>query len=408
MPRPKALPPTSPPDFLDHFQELLAARLSHLDRPAALALLADLGDSVARRRGMLQTLEKSRREMLDRVAVAGCCAELQEIEHALTALETAQFVASGSVPGLQRGCTEFRDRLAERTLAMVAAELTPQHGPVPLPYALISMGSDGREEQTLITDQDYLIVYADGGGAAADDYFRSFSALLVERLAEVGFAKCTGDIMPSNPTWRGSLLQWRRRLLAIVRYEYAEYAKNLMDLIVLSDARFVAGDAGIAAELIDMIHDFEQSYFQVIWGMARQATEMKVGLGLFGQLWTDRQGEYRGLCNIKLLGWAPLVMNVRILAVNSGLAATNTLQRIAQLERDKRLSPAHSAELCEAYHTLTRHRIQLQIRKLRGEQAHAYFLDPAALTPNELLALRRALTSIKDLQNVIRTNFSTM
>jgi len=64
------------------------------------------------------------------------------------------------------------------------------------------MGSDGREEQTLITDQDYLIAYADGGNAATDDYFRIFSELLVERLAEVGFAKCTGDIMPSNPTWR--------------------------------------------------------------------------------------------------------------------------------------------------------------------------------------------------------------
>jgi signal-transduction protein with cAMP-binding, CBS, and nucleotidyltransferase domain len=386
----------------------MEACLRHLDRPAALALLADLGDSVARQRGLLQTLEKSRREMLDRAATAGSYAELQEIEHALTALETAQFVASGSVPGLHRGCTEFRDRLADRTLAMVEAELSEAHGPAPRPYALISMGSDGREEQTLVTDQDYLIVYADGGGAAADDYFRVFSELLVERLAEVGFAKCTGDIMPSNPTWRGSLLQWKRRLMAIVRYEYEEYAKNLMDLIVLSDTRFVAGDAAIATNLIEMIHDFEQSYFQVLWGMARQATEMKVGLSMFGQIWTDREGEYRGLFNIKLLGWAPLVMNIRILAVNSGLTVTNTLQRIAHLEQGKRLSAANSAELSEAYHILTRHRIHLQIRKLRGEQDNAYFLDPAALAADEQEELRQALASIKDLQHVIRTNFSTM
>jgi signal-transduction protein with cAMP-binding, CBS, and nucleotidyltransferase domain len=269
------------------------------------------------------------------------------------------------------------------------------------------MGSDGREEQTLITDQDYLIVYADGGDAAADDYFRIFSELLVERLAEVGFAKCTGDIMPSNPTWRGSLLQWKRRLMAIVRYEYEEYAKNLMDLIVLSDARFVAGDAAIAAQLIEMIHDFEQSYFQVLWGMARQATEMKVGLGMFGRIWTDQVGEYQGLFNIKLLGWAPLVMNIRILAVNSGLTVTNTLQRIAQLERDKRLGASSAAELAEAYHLLTRHRVHLQIRLLRGEQQNSYFLDPAALAAEEQEALRRALASIKDLQSVIRTNFST-
>ncbi|MHB8707787.1 MAG: putative nucleotidyltransferase substrate binding domain-containing protein [Desulfuromonadales bacterium] len=408
MPRSRLPPPPTPTDFLNRFQEQMEVCLRHLDRPAALALLADLGDIVARQRGILQTLEKSRREMLDRAAAADSYTELQEIEHALTALETAQFVASGSVPGLHRGCTEFRDRLAERTLALVEAELTEARGPAPLPYALISMGSDGREEQTLITDQDYLIVYADGGGEAEDDYFRSFSELLVERLAEVGFAKCTGDIMPSNPTWRGSLLQWKRRLMAIVRYEYEEYAKNLMDLIVLSDARFVAGDAVIASDLIEMIHDFEQSYFQVLWGMARQATEMKVGLSMFGQIWTDREGEYRGLFNIKLLGWAPLVMNIRILAVNTGLTVTNTLQRIAQLERDKRLSAANSAELCEAYHILTRHRIHLQIRQLRGEQNNSYFLDPATLAPGKQEELCQALACIKDLQNVIRTNFSTM
>jgi signal-transduction protein with cAMP-binding, CBS, and nucleotidyltransferase domain len=195
--------------------------------------------------------------------------------------------------------------------------------------------------------------------------------------------------------------------MAIVRYEYEEYAKNLMDLIVLSDARFVAGDATIARQLIEMIRDFEQSYFQVIWGMARQATEMKVGLSLFGQIWTDRTGEHQGLFNIKLLGWAPLVMNIRILAVNTGLTVTNTLQRIAQLERDKRLGAATAAELVEAYHILTSHRIHLQIRQLRSEQQSSYFLDPAALAADELEALRRALTSVKDLQNVIRTNFST-
>jgi len=347
--------------------------------------------------------------MLARVAESTSYAELGEIEHALTALEIARFLGCGSVTGLHRGCTESRDLLAVRTVALVAAEMAALgRGEPPLPFALISMGSDGREEQTLVTDQDYLLVYADGGDAAADDYFRHFSELLVERLAEVGFAKCSGDIMPSNPTWRGSRQQWRQRLMAIVRYEYEEYAKNLMDLIVLSDARFVAGDQDLAADLIEMIRDFEQSYFQVIWGMARQATEMKVGLGMFGGFWTDRSGEFKGLLNLKLLGWAPLVMNVRILAVNSGIAATNTLQRIAMLEEGRRLSSGNAAELSNAYHVLTRQRILMQIRKLRSDAADSYHLDPEALDAGEREELHQALSAIKDLQQVIRTNFSTM
>ncbi|MCK7474440.1 MAG: DUF294 nucleotidyltransferase-like domain-containing protein [Rhodopseudomonas palustris] len=409
MPRPPATISQTSTDFVERFRSDLAWLLRHLDRPAALALLMELADSVARERGGIQTMESSRAAMLSRTAQAESYTELQQIEQALTALETARFVASGSVPGLLRGCTEFRDRLAERSLHLVEKELDGQGlGMPPRSYALISMGSDGRQEQTLITDQDYLIVYADGGSDQDDEYFRAFSELLVERLSEVGFAKCTGDIMPSNPTWRGSLQQWKRRLMAIVRYEYEEYSKNLMDLIVLSDARFVAGDAATGAELIGMIHDFEQSYFQVIWGMARQATEMKVGLSMFGHLWTDREGEYRGLFNIKLLGWAPLVMNIRILAVNSGLTVTNTLQRIAMLEADRRLSRANAAELEEAYHILTRQRILMQIRYLRGDVQNTYFLDPNELSSDEQDSLRRALVSIKDLQKVISTNFSTM
>jgi signal-transduction protein with cAMP-binding, CBS, and nucleotidyltransferase domain len=101
-------------------------------------------------------------------------------------------------------------------------------------------------------------------------------------------------------------------------------------------------------------------------------------------------------------------MNIRILAVNSGIPATNTLQRIAMLEADKRLSRANAAELEAAYHTLTSQRIRLQIRYLRGETNNTYFLDPADLAADEQEALRRALVSIKDLQKVICTNFSTM
>lgn len=400
--------PLQPQEFARRFEEQLRWFVRHLDRPAVLALLADLNDGLARERGAIHNLEKSRAAMLARLDEATSYVELGEIEHALTALEIARFLTCGSVPGLHRSCTEFRDQLAARTMILVAAELVAQgRGEPPCSFALISMGSDGREEQTLVTDQDYLLVYADGGGSEADAYFQAFSELLVERLAEVGFAKCTGDIMPSNPTWRGSRQQWKERLMAIVRYEYEEYAKNLMDLIVLSDARYVAGDQAIAGDLIEMIRDFEQSYFQVIWGMARQATEMKVGLGLFGTLWTDREGEFKGYLNLKLLGWAPLVMNVRILAVNSGIVATNTLKRIALLEADRRLSSANAAELAHAYHVLTRHRILLQIGKLRSEAADSYHLDPRTLSEEETEELRRALAAIKDLQQVIRTNFST-
>lgn len=347
--------------------------------------------------------------LFERIPRVDSCVELGLIHAELNRIELERFLKVQSVPALHRNCTEYRDNLAGRALELAASEMEATgHGAPPLQYALISMGSDGREEQTLITDQDYLLVYADGGGEAADEWFRVFSDLLVDRLVEVGFQKCTGDIMPSNPTWRGSISQWRKKLLSIVRYEYEDYAKNLMDLIVLSDARYVAGDSALANELVALIRGLEQDYFHVLWGMAKAATEMRLALGFLKRIWTEGSGEHKGEFNLKLLAWAPLVMNVRILAINQGIPATSTLCRIERLHREGSFSRSMAAGLCDAYHVLTRHRILQQIKVIKGIQNSSYYINPYQLPTEEREKIRQALLRIEELQKVIHTNFSIL
>jgi len=328
---------------------------------------------------------------------------LLRLHEALNLLEMERFLAFFSVPALHENCTLYRDLLAGRALQLVLDEMprTP-----PRPFALISMGSDGREEQTLITDQDYLIVYGDGGGEEADGYFREFSMVLVERLAEIGFKKCTGGIMPSNDDWRGSLSQWQRRLFSIVRYECEDMGKNLMDLIVISDARYVAGDQELAEELVGRIRSLGQDYFLALWGMAKAATEMRLALGFLKRFWTEGSGEHKGEFNLKLLAWAPLVMNVRILAINQGIPATSTVKRIEILQRERSFSQPTARGLIEAYRILTKHRILLQIKVIKGIQHDAYYLNPYSLEKEERERVRQALLLIEDLQKIIHTNFS--
>ena len=332
---------------------------------------------------------------------------LYSIHEEMNRIEMDRFLLTHSVTTLHQSCTHYRDMLARRVMILVASELETGGRSMPtIPFALISMGSDGREEQTLITDQDYLIVYGDGGGPDADTYFHDYSNLLVDRLEDVGFKRCTGGIMPSNSTWRGSLSQWRRRLLAIVRYEAEDYAKNMMDLIVLSDARYVAGDRNLANELVDTIRSLERDYSRALWGMAKAATEMKVALGFLKRLWTESNGEHKGEFNLKLLAWAPLVMNVRILSINQGIPKTNTIERITSLEEEGSFSPTQASELREAYHTLTRHRIMLQIKVIKGIQKDSYYLNPYELPTEERERIRHAIIRIEELQKMIHTNFS--
>ena len=397
-----------PPEPTDAqlMQELLGevhAYLPLLDREEIRSLLSGLKLQTEAELGELRAFSVREEELLARVRKESDYPLLLKIHEELNVLEMERFLGFYSVTALHENCTSYRDVLAGRALELVQQEMP---SPPPVPFALISMGSDGREEQTLITDQDYLIVYGDDGGEEADLWFKEFSRILVERLAEIGFKKCTGGIMPSNDTWRGSLSQWQRRLLAIVRYEFEDYGKNLMDLIVLSDARFVAGDAELAGLLVSRIRSLLQDYFMALWGMAKAATEMRLALGFLKRFWTEGSGEHKGCFNLKLLAWAPLVMNVRILAINQGLPATSTVKRIELLEKEHSFSANTARGLIEAYRVLTKHRILLQIKVIKGIQDDAYYLNPYSLPPDERERIRQALLLIEDLQKIIHTNFS--
>jgi len=401
------------------------SELTAYDTPEALRQLPDLrqitryctaGEISTFLRSISTSLDQDRRRMtnwssklreLDRCIDSTPQPGLRALHDELNQIELERFLLTYSVSALHHSCTHYRDVLARRAMALVAAEMESAGRPMhDLPFALISMGSDGRKEQTLITDQDYLIVYGDGGGAEADRYFADYSALLVDRLEEAGFKRCTGDIMPTNQTWRGSLSQWHKRLLAIVRYEVEDYAKNMMDMIVLSDARFVAGDRSLAEELVSTIRNMEREYSRVLWGMAKAATEMKLALGFMKRLWTESSGEHKGEFNLKLLAWAPLIMNVRILSINQGIPATNTVERITLLEKEGSFSASMASDLREAYHVLTKHRILLQVRVIKGIQNDSYHLNPYELPAEERERIRHALIRIDELQKMIHTNFS--
>ena len=380
-----------------------------LESGEILQLLTAFREQLSGEISQIEQFTDRRSQLLAGIATCSDYPHLGELHRELNELEMEEFLKVQSVIALHHNCTEYRDLLAGRAVQLVEEELRAAgRGEPPVPYALLSTGSDGRDEQTLITDQDHLLVYGDDGGAEADAWFTEFSLLLVERLDELGFARCTGDMMPSNPTWRGSYQQWRRRLISIVRYECdpADFGKNMMNLIVLSDARYVAGNRELADWLVETIRGVEQDYFQALWGMAKAATEMKLALGFLKRLWTEGSGEHKGEFNLKLLAWAPLIMNVRILAINQGIPATNTIRRIELLQQEKSFSPAFAAGLINAYVVLTRHRILLQVRVIKGIQKDSYHLNPYGLTTEERESIRQALLRIEELQKTIHTNFS--
>ncbi len=370
--------------------------------------LRHINQSLEEKRKIFLAWNDRSRELFGRIPDADA-GELSHIHAECNLTEMERFLFTSSVPALHHNCTHYRDLIASRGVELAFESMDARGRKRPgLPFALISMGSDGRKEQTLITDQDYMIVYGDDGGEEADSYFLEYSNILVDILEESGFKKCIGEIMPSNPIWRGSYAKWRKRLLSVMRYETEDYAKNIMNLIVLSDARYVAGERDIAEKLVSMIKNMERDYFQVLWGMARAATEMKLALGFMKKIWTEGSGEHNGSFNLKLLAWAPLVMNVRIISINQGIPATSTVERIEMLEAEGSFSSTFAKELKEAYHVLTKHRILLQIKVIKGIQKDSHYMNPFELPRDEREKIRHAMLKIEELQKIIHANFNIL
>jgi signal-transduction protein with cAMP-binding, CBS, and nucleotidyltransferase domain len=389
--------PTSIPDLTDITRYCVSGEITSFIQMVSAALADDHQQLIRWHSRQLHLIEA--------IAVTSGSA-LKVIHDELNQIEMQRFLLTFSVATLHHSCTHYRDVLSIRVMDLVLEQMAAEGWTAPeVAFALISMGSDGRSEQTLITDQDNLLVYADGGGTHADQYFQKFASHLVDGLEDAGFKRCTGDIMPTNQTWRGSVSQWSKRLLSIVRYEVEDIGKNVMDLIVLSDARFVAGNQELAEYLIDMIRTMEREYFQVLWGMAKAATEMKLALGFLKRIWTEGSGEHKGEFNVKLLAWAPLVMNIRILAINQGIPATSTVERITMLEKEGSFSAAFAHELIKAYHILTKQRILIQIKNIKEIQSDSHYLNPYQLPSEERELIRHAMIKIEELQGLIHSNF---
>ena len=309
-------------------------------------------------------------------------------------------------------CTCARDAIAERALELSRRKLYFSGTCCDIPIALLAVGSDGREEQLLYTDQDYLFVIGSEEGIDSrseedtDDYFAMLGAVFAAKLEEAGISRCSGGIMPLNADWRGSVQQWQERLAVMLRFERNDWEKNILNLIALIDVRFVCGDRLLAQGFGAMVRSVIRNDPQALRHIARVVSSMKLSRGWLKRFVVEGDGNHKGEFNLKLLAWMPLVMSVRLLSVNLGIEETSTLRRIGCLQSGGHLTERTAADLREAYLVITGHRITQQIRRLKRIIDDDCYLNPHELPRDQRESLRAAIGAVDEIQSMIRTGFS--
>lgn len=324
-----------------------------------------------------------------------------------------------------------RDGIAIRVLMLTEEEMVEEgYGYPPTNFVWIGLGSEGRDEQTLMTDQDNMILYGEREAEVGteflrkkylerfnvtgqtlkaneleekqllDFYFEVFSKKVVDRLHEVGFEKCKGGVMSSNEKWRGSVFDFRERLEQRITYDRGIFES--LDIIILTDARAIFGDKNLLTNFLKGFFKVLIDNKAVMKDFYESAVLMPTALSFFGNFKTEKTGEHKDMINIKLLGWAPLVLAVRMVAITNDIFETNTLKRIRLLRKKNVIRKDMERDLVDAYLIFVRFRLLNQINNKDGEQANMNFLNPASLSEDDQGKLRKAMRTVESFQKYIQ------
>lgn len=282
------------------------------------------------------------------------------------------------------------DALQSLLLHDIEAEL----GPPPLPYAWLVLGSAGRYEQTLRTDQDNALVYADDAPPEAVAYFTRLAELMVERLVACGFPRCPGDIMATNPRWCQPLGRWQRTFAGWIETPDEE---ALLRSAIFFDFRPVHGALDVEAALRPIVRGARGNGV-FLARLARAALRNPAPLSFFRGLTLERRGEQRDLLDLKLRGTAMVVDLARLFALEAGRAETNTMARLRAAWPEASLGEEEAEALIHAFELLSLLRLRHQRGQLDRGLAPTNMISVATLSPLERRELKESLQHIGRVQ----------
>ena len=267
---------------------------------------------------------------------------------------------------------------------------------------LIVMGSEGRGEQILKTDQDNALILSEHANLEQAKTVAEKFSLTLEKL---GYPPCKGNIMVSNPMWRKTLPEFKKMIHSWCTNPVPD---ALMNLAIFMDAKAVAGDANLLKQVKEHLSKIMSNDVGMLMGFAR-AIELfdHHSSGFFAQL---LHRDNASKMDIKKMGVFPVVHGVRSLSLQARLEETNTFERLQALINLNVIDERLGKDTAEALSYLMDMRLKtgLQAQALTGTNLETDMhneLDTKALSTLERDLLKDALQVVKRFKNMVRHHF---
>ncbi|MGE5339004.1 MAG: DUF294 nucleotidyltransferase-like domain-containing protein [Gemmatimonadota bacterium] len=365
----------------------------------------------------------------DRGRVSGTVAEhdlfalqrvsLRQIHHAIRSSRTIAALAhvAGDIRNLAQNLlaqgvtaetlTRTISALNDALTREVITRVLQNHDLTDIDWCWMALGSEGRGEQTLATDQDNALIYATASEPHGGDEPRARHELLAfarevnDALATLGFPLCKGGIMASNPDWCLSEQEWRARFTQWLTQPTPE---ALLRANIFFDFRALFGDSSLADRLSRWLLSRTQDNKLFLRLMIANALQVEPPLGLIRAFVVDDDPEHAGTLDLKSRGTRIFVDAARVFALAQGIAETGTAERLRQAGRQLRVEARHVDATVEAFHYLQVLRLRTQHRRDAGGTPNR--IDPYAMNEIDQRVLKEAFRQARKLQQRLKETYT--
>jgi CBS domain-containing protein len=293
--------------------------------------------------------------------------------------------------------SHLNDVLTERLIEIYAAK----HQLNMNQFAWIALGSEGRSEQTIATDQDNALVFSDTVLASQREAYLRFAGEVNQALNECGYPLCKGNIMASNPELCLTQSEW---LMRFSRWIEQGNPKDLLNASIFFDFRVLAGNADLLTPLKDYVTTKAAAIPRFIKLLADNSLNARVPLNWFGAIETTEIDDQKTI-DLKLQGTAIIVDVARIYSLAHGIEATNTRERLAAVGRALHVPESESAAWITAFEFLQTQRLAVQIGEAKiGGNPNVIDIDK--LNSVDRSILKEALSEVRSIQQRLQLDYA--
>ncbi|NNN45141.1 MULTISPECIES: DUF294 nucleotidyltransferase-like domain-containing protein [Vibrio] len=287
----------------------------------------------------------------------------------------------------------------QRIIELAEEEL----GPAPIPYCFLALGSMGRDEQLIVTDQDNAIILDDSYDETIHgDYFAKLATLVCDTLDKCGYSYCTGDIMATNPMWRMTRQQWETC--------FADWIDNpnpkaLLNASIFFDLDGVYGRLKWAEQLNGFIVRRARRNNRFLACLARNALNRTPPLGFFKNFVMEKDGRHNNSINLKRRGTAPLADLIRVHALAVGSRSKNSFERLDDVIDAGILPKGRGLDLRDALEFISMVRIRHQALDVENDIQPDNNIEPENLSEFERRNLKDAFQILSNAQNFLKYRY---